>query len=87
MKEPPGRRFFPLGVKIRPLAAVAMIQLAVLYADYIIDYLFNGWLKNSTFAIGIFTGVFIVSYAVIWCSILLVNRRKGAEMNRRMQKS
>lgn len=70
-----------------PLAAAAMIQLAVLYADYILIYLFNGWLKNSAFAIGIFTGIFIVGYAVIWYIILLVNRHKVAEMNRKMQKS
>ena len=70
-----------------PLAAAAMIQLAVLYADYILIYLFNGWLKNSAFAIGIFTGIFIVGYAVIWCIILLVNRHKVAEMNRKMQNS
>ena len=70
-----------------PLAAAAMIQLAVLYADYILIYLFNGWLKTSAFAIGIFTGIFIVGYAVIWYIILLVNRHKVAEMNRKMQKS
>lgn len=70
-----------------PLAAASMIQLAVLYADYILIYLFNGWLKTSAFAIGIFTGVFIVGYAVIWCIILLVNRHKVAEMNRKMQNS
>lgn len=70
-----------------PLAAAAMIQLAVLYADYILIYLFNGWLKNSAFAIGVFTGIFIVGYAVIWYIILLVNRHKVAEMNRKMQKS
>ena len=70
-----------------PLAAAAMIQLAVLYADYILIYLFNGWLKNSAFAIGIFTGIFIVGFAVIWYIILLVNRHKVAEMNRKMQKS
>ena len=70
-----------------PLAAAAMIQLAVLYADYILIYLFNGWLENSAFAIGIFTGIFIVGFAVIWYIILLVNRHKVAEMNRKMQKS
>ena len=70
-----------------PLAAAAMIQLAVLYADYILIYLFNGWLKNSAFAIGIFTGIFIVGYAVIWYIILLINRHRVAEMNRKMQKS
>ena len=70
-----------------PLAAAAMIQLAVLYADYILIYLFNGWLKNSAFAIGVFTGIFIVGFAVIWYIILLVNRHKVAEMNRKMQKS
>ena len=70
-----------------PLAAATMIQLAVLYADYILIYLFNGWLENSAFAIGIFTGIFIVGFAVIWYIILLVNRHKVAEMNRKMQKS
>lgn len=70
-----------------PLAAASMIQLAVLYADYILIYLFNGWLKTSAFAIGIFTGVFLVGYAVIWCIILLVNWHKVAEMNRKMQNS
>ena len=38
-------------------------------------------------AIGIFTGIFIVGFAVIWYIILLVNRHKVAEMNRKMQKS
>ena len=70
-----------------PLAAATMIQLAVLYADYILVYLFNSWLKNSAPAIGIFTGAFLVGYAVIWCIILLVNRRRVAAMNRQMQKN
>lgn len=51
------------------LMAATLIHALVLYADYILIYLFNGWLKHDVTPILIFTLIFFAGYAVIWLFI------------------
>ena len=49
-----------------PLSFAILIHGAVLYISYILIYLVNGWLKKQWTPILIFTGVFLISYTLIW---------------------
>lgn len=69
-----------------PLAAAAMIQLAVLYADYLLIYLCNGWLKHGS-TVALFTVIFLLGYALIWCIIFCIERKRIAAMNRHLRRS
>lgn len=51
------------------LLAASLIHALVLYGDYILIYLFNGWLKHSLTPVLVFTAVFFAGYAVIWLLI------------------
>lgn len=42
------------------------IHAATLYADYLIIYLWNGWLKSAQTPILVFTLIFFSGYGVIW---------------------
>ena len=64
----------------RPTAG--LIQGAVLFLDYIILYLVNGWLPFTWQAIGLFTVLFVVAFALIWMIIWLIVRRSVEKMNR-----
>ena len=65
-----------------PLGMSMLIHMAVLYLDYLIIYLLNGWLKVS--AIWIFSVIFVVGFGLIWFIIFLVNRRAVSRMNDRI---
>ena len=52
-----------------PLPTMILLHGGVLYIAYILTYLINGWLQNQVQAILIFTGIFVVGYALIWLII------------------
>lgn len=62
-----------------PRAMAILIHLAVLYLDYLVIYLLNGWLAAS--GIGVFTLIFVAGFALIWAVILLVIRHQTNRMN------
>lgn len=62
-----------------PTGMAALIQLAVLYADYLLIYLLNGWMPLR--AVGIFTAAFIAGFAVIWAIIYLTVRHSVKKLN------
>lgn len=51
------------------LMTATLIHALVLYADYILIYLFNGWLKYAKPPIAVFTVIFFAGYALIWLFI------------------
>lgn len=51
------------------LMAATLIHAVTLYADYILIYLLNGWLKRSLTPVLVFTLIFFAGYAVIWLFI------------------
>lgn len=70
-------------VETLPKSMAALIQMAVLYVDYMGIYLLNGWLPVDK--IGMFTLIFIAGFAVIWLIIYMSIRMKVNRINQKMQ--
>ena len=69
-----------------PLMWAGFIQAIVLYFDYLLIYLLNGWLKSEPKVIFLFTVIFIAGYAVIWTMIYFFAVRPSIrKMNRKLQ--
>ena len=69
-----------------PLMWASFIQAIVLYFDYLLIYLLNGWMKADLKVILIFTLSFIGGYAVIWTMIYFISIRPAInKMNRKLQ--
>ena len=64
-----------------PLPFAIFIQAAVLYVDYIVIYLINGWLKNAFIPIIVFTAIFIVGFALVWIIVYAVTKRMTKKLN------
>ena len=64
-----------------PLMTAILIHAAVLYITYIVIYLLNGWLQQQVVPILVFSAIFIVSYALIWLIIYLVEKRRTQKIN------
>ena len=65
-----------------PLMVAILIHGVVLYASYLVTYLLNNWLERGPMPILIFTGIFIVSYAIIWLIIYRIEKNKAEKLNR-----
>ncbi len=63
-----------------PLAG--LIQGSVLFLDYLLIYLLNGWLKPDLPVILIFTVIFVSVFAAIWFIIYKVTQRQIAKLNK-----
>lgn len=68
-----------------PLALAITIHGGALYLCYILIYLVNGWIKQQFIPILVFTGIFLVGYAIIWLVIYLLTKRKTDQLNRKLQ--
>ena len=68
-----------------PYPFAALIQMAVLYFDYMFIYLLNGWLPVS--ALPVFSLIFFVGFGVIWLIIYLTIRRTAEKMNGKLNES
>lgn len=69
-----------------PLFWAILLHGGVLYADYILIYLLNGFLKRQLLPVLVFTGVFIVGYAVIWLIVYASIKAKTDSLNAQLQK-
>ena len=67
-----------------PLMAATFIHGVVLYLDYVIIYLFNGWLNFGPGPLLVFTVCFCVGYAIIWTVIYFTINRNAARMNKKL---
>lgn len=65
-----------------PLLHAIFIHGLVLYLDYIIIYLMNGWLKKES--VLIFTVCFFVGYAIIWLGIYFLTKKKTDQLNSKL---
>lgn len=65
-----------------PLISAILIHGGILYCDYLVMYLLNNWIQRNLTAIGIFTVIFIIAFALIWVVIYLVIRTKTDQLNR-----
>ena len=64
--------------------AAATIQGALLYADYLLIYLLNGWLKSQIVPVAIFTACFVAGYLIIWVIVYNINKRETKKLNSRI---
>ena len=67
--------------KLSLLPAV-LIHGLVLYLDYIIIYLMNGWLKKE--GVLIFTVCFFIGYVIIWLGIYFLTKKKTDLLNSKL---
>ena len=65
-----------------PLPIMILLHGGALYIAYIITYLINGWLQNSLVPILVFTGIFMLGYALIWFIIYCVEKAKTKKLNK-----
>lgn len=70
-----------------PLPIMILLHGGALYIAYILTYLINGWLQQSLIPILVFTGIFVVCYALIWLIIYCVERSKTEALNKKLRKS
>lgn len=68
-----------------PYGIAALIQMSVLYFDYMLVYMLNGWLPLS--ALPVFSLIFFAGFAVIWLIIYLSIRRTTDRINTTMKKN
>ncbi|MBR6791110.1 MAG: DUF3021 domain-containing protein [Oscillospiraceae bacterium] len=68
-----------------PLLSAILIHAGVLYLDYLIMYLLNGWIPEEAGGIGFFTVIFAGGYAAVWLCIWLGIRAKTRRLNRKLQ--
>lgn len=62
-----------------PLAIAILLHAAVLYVDYLVIYLLNGWLLLER--IPVFTICFVAGFALIWVIVYAVNKRNARRIN------
>ena len=61
--------------------AAASIQGILLYADYLLIYLLNGWLKSQLVAVAIFTGCFVAGYLIVWLIVYIITKKTTNKLN------
>ncbi len=71
-----------------PTAFSALIHAGVLYLDYLFMYFVNDWIPKNFEAIGIFTIIFTLGFALVWLIIYLCTKNKAERINKlRKEKS
>ena len=64
-----------------PLPMAILIHGSVLYGSYLGTYLLNGWLDLGTTPILVFSGIFVVTYLMIWAIIYTTTKKRTARLN------
>ena len=67
-----------------PKGMAALIQMSVIYIDYLAIYLINGWMPLN--AVGFFTVGFLACFAIIWGIIYLTVRKSVKKLNSQIDK-
>lgn len=67
-----------------PLFWAALLHGIVLYADYILIYLLNGWLQLGMTPVLIFSAIFVAGYALVWVIIYFTTRQSTRMLNQRI---
>ena len=64
-----------------PLMPAILIHGIVLYVSYLATYLINGWLEWGKTPLLVFSGIFIITYVIIWVMIYSITRRNTEKIN------
>ena len=70
-----------------PLPTAILLHGGALYIAYILIYLLNGWLQQQLIPILVFTGIFVVGYALIWLIIYCVSKTKTEALNKKLKEN
>ena len=65
-----------------PLFLAILIHGIALYLDYLVLYLVNGWIAEGVKPLLIFTGIFVLGYAITWAVIYAIIRKDTQKVNR-----
>lgn len=68
-----------------PYATAGLIQMAVLYFDYMLIYLLNGWMPVS--AVPVFSLIFFAGFLIVWVIIYYSIKHVTDRMNTKLKKS
>ena len=68
-----------------PAPFAALIHGLILYIDYLIMYLINGWIADGATPFLIFTAIFFAGYALVWLVIYLCTRSKTNKLNKKLK--
>lgn len=69
-----------------PLFTAILLHGVALYLDYILVYLLNGWLIAEWTPVLVFTGCFVVGFALVWGLIYFFTKRSADRLNRMLQR-
>lgn len=64
-----------------PLMYAIFLHGIVLYVVYLITYLINNWIVLGLKPIFVFTGIFVLSYIVIWVFIYIITKKNTDKIN------
>ena len=67
------------------LGKSTLCHLSLLYVAYVLCYVVNTWLPFDPLSLGIFTGIFVGGYGVIWLIIYFSIRATVRKLNRSLQ--
>ncbi len=67
-----------------PLPKTLLCHFSALYITYTLCYLLNSWIPFRWEVIGIFTGIFVITYLVIWFTVYLIVRSTEKKLNRKL---
>lgn len=65
-----------------PLPTMILLHGGALYVAYLLTYLINGWLLQQLKPILVFTGIFLIGYALIWLIIYCIEKAKAENLNK-----
>ena len=64
-----------------PLFPAVLLHGIVLYLDYLMLYLVNGWIAEGVKPLLVFTVIFVASYVLIWLVIYTITRKMTGKIN------
>lgn len=67
-----------------PLIYATLIHAVVLYLDYILIYLLNGWIASQWQAILIWTASYICIYIVVWLIVYFSIKAQAKRINKKL---
>ena len=67
-----------------PLIFAIFIHAVILYVDYVVIYLVNGWIKADITVFVVFTVCFFFGFAMIWAIIYFCTKKSTDRLNTRL---
>ena len=69
-----------------PLLYAILIHGVILYFDYAVIYLINGWIKEGLVPFILFTIIFVLGFALIWGIVYLFIKKDIDKINKKIKK-